>query len=64
MFDGAMARPATARFVFVTLLLDIIGIGIVIPVLPELLQELLVVGEARAAGWFGPLVSLYAWTGR
>ncbi len=60
MFDGAMARPATARFVFVTLLLDIIGIGIVIPVLPELLQELLVVGEARAAGWFGPLVSLYA----
>lgn len=55
-----MVRTAAARFIFVTLLLDILGIGLCIPVLPEVLQQLLGVEESEAAAWFGPLVALYA----
>ena len=55
-----MARTAAPRFIFVTLLLDIVGIGIVIPVLPEIVESLLGVGESEAARYYGPLVALYA----
>ncbi len=47
-------------FVFVTLLLDVIGLGIIIPVLPEIVSDLVGGNESLAARWFGPLVSLYA----
>lgn len=33
-------RQATLSFIFITLLIDVIGLGIIIPVLPALLQEL------------------------
>ncbi|HHO49489.1 MAG TPA: MFS transporter [Deltaproteobacteria bacterium] len=55
-----MSKPAAPKFIFVTLLLDIIGIGIVIPVLPELVAQLLGGNESEAARYYGPLVSLYA----
>ena len=41
-------------FIFITLLIDIIGLGIIIPVMPTLLQELsgASVSEAsKIAGW-------------
>ena len=55
-----MARAAGARFIFVTLLLDIVGIGIVIPVLPTIVAELIGAGPSEAARYYGPLISLYA----
>jgi len=47
-------------FVFATLLLDVIGIGIIIPVLPEIVTLMVGGDESAAARWFGPLVSMYA----
>ncbi len=47
-------------FIFVTLVLDILGIGIVIPVLPEVVTSLVGGDEAVAARAYGPLVALYA----
>ena len=48
------ARPAAVGFIFVTLLLDIIGLGIIIPVIPQLIQELTgadVANASRYGGW-------------
>lgn len=59
-----MLDPATAKraliFVFVTLLLDVMGIAIIIPVMPSLLAELthLDIGNAAIAG--GWLIFAYA----
>ena len=44
-------RPAGLAFVLVTLFIDILGIGIVIPVLPELVKEF-VGGSTTLAGWY------------
>ncbi len=55
----ARARRALA-FVLVTVLLDVIGIGIIIPVMPELLMELSGEGLDRAAVIGGWLMFLYA----
>ncbi|MBX2797144.1 MAG: TCR/Tet family MFS transporter [Myxococcales bacterium] len=55
-----MARSAAPRFIFVTLLLDILGIGIIIPVLPEVVEALVGAGETEAARYYGPLVATYA----
>ncbi|TIP33218.1 MAG: TCR/Tet family MFS transporter, partial [Mesorhizobium sp.] len=53
-----MIDPKTAKrglaLVFTTLLLDVIGFGIIMPVLPAYLQELTGVGVSEAAiegGW-------------
>lgn len=49
-----MKRTAALGFIFVTVLLDVIGLGIIIPVLPDLIEELIKgdVSEAsRYAGW-------------
>ncbi len=53
-------RPAGAGFVFVTLLLDVVGIGIVLPVLPTLVEQLVGGGESEAARWYGPLLAAYS----
>jgi len=47
------ARPAAVGFIFITLLLDIIGLGIIIPVIPQLIQELTGAGVAEAP-WSEP----------
>ena len=36
----ARKREAALIFIFITLLIDVIGFGIIIPVLPKLIQEL------------------------
>lgn len=46
-------KPAV-RFVFLTLLLDVIGIGLVIPVAPRLVEEL----SERGTAWAAVLVAL------
>ncbi len=57
-----MARPKPAiLFIFITLFLDIFGIGVIVPVLPKLVEELQggdVQAAAHAVGWLGALYAL------
>ncbi len=53
-------RTAALGFIFVTLLLDVIGIGIIIPVLPSLIIELTGVGLSQASEYGGWLLFSYA----
>ena len=46
-------------FILVTLFIDILGIGIIIPILPELIKELLG-SDAQAAVYYGVIISTYA----
>jgi MFS transporter, DHA1 family, tetracycline resistance protein len=58
---GAAAAPRqSAVFVFVTVALDAMGIGIIMPVMPDLLQELTGLSIGRAAVWGGYLTFTYA----
>ena len=54
------ARPAAVGFIFVTLLLDITGLGIIIPVLPQLIQELTGSDISQASRYGGLLLFAYA----
>lgn len=45
-------RLAALGFIFVTILIDVIGFGIIIPVLPKLIQEL-THGTLSQAAWYG-----------
>ena len=47
-------------FILVTVLIDSVGIGIIVPVLPDLLEELLGLGAAESAAWGGYLSFCYA----
>ncbi|MGN6645724.1 MAG: TCR/Tet family MFS transporter [Cytophaga sp.] len=47
-------------FIFVTLLIDVIGIGIIIPVIPDLIKELTGEGLSEAAQYSGWLTFAYA----
>lgn len=54
----AGARPAALLFIFLTVTLDILAIGIIIPVLPHLIAEFAggsIVAAAPLVGWFGTL---------
>ncbi len=53
------ARQAALAFIFVTAMLDIVAMGIIIPVLPSLIEEF--AGSNAAAGWYnGLFVALWA----
>ncbi len=55
-------RKAAIAFILLTLLIDILGIGIIIPVLPELVKQF-VGGDVSTAGFFvGVISSTYALT--
>ena len=59
----ALRRPAGSRaavFVFVTVLIDAMGIGIIIPVMPDLIRELTDLPLGAAALWGGYLSFVYA----
>ncbi len=50
----AGARKAALGFIFVTLLIDVIGFGIIIPVVPKLISQLIhgsLSDAARYGGW-------------
>ncbi len=59
-----MSEPGSSRraltFIFITVLIDMIGFGIIIPVMPELIMELTGEGLSRAALYGGWLLFLYA----
>ncbi len=53
-------RKAALGFIFVTLFLDVLGLGIIIPVGPRLVESFVGGDTAEAARWLGWLVSVYA----
>ncbi|MDX1907250.1 MAG: TCR/Tet family MFS transporter [Bacteroidia bacterium] len=53
------SRPAAVGFIFVTLLIDVIGFGIIIPVLPKLISDLAHVSLSQAAPLGGWLTASY-----
>ncbi len=53
-------RQASVVFVLITLFIDVLGMGLVIPILPHLVQSLLGGSIAEASLVFGVLVSIYA----
>ncbi|HEX5304680.1 MAG TPA: MFS transporter, partial [Dyella sp.] len=55
-------RRAALAFIFVTVLLDMLAFGIIIPVLPHLVEQLIGGGTASAAWWVGVLSTVFAIT--
>jgi len=53
-------RKAALGFIFVTLLLDVTGLGIIIPVFPKLISQLIQGDLSQAALWGSWLVSAFA----
>ncbi len=62
MADAGKDNPLTLICILVTILLDMVGYGIIVPVLPELIKELTGGGVAEAAVIGGWLVFVYAVT--
>ena len=56
----ARVRTGAFAFVFIAVLVDSIGFGIILPVLPRLIMELTGVGVAKAAEYGGWLSFVYA----
>lgn len=57
---GRRKLAAGVPFILVTLFLDVLGIGIVIPVLPGLVSSFLGGDASAAAPWYAALASVYA----
>jgi DHA1 family tetracycline resistance protein-like MFS transporter len=58
-----MSKPkqsAALGFIFVTIFIDVLGLGIIIPVLPKLLQTMGHIGMADASRYNGLLTTVYA----
>lgn len=53
-------RKAAVNFIFITVLIDIIGFGIIIPVLPDLLSEMMNIGFNDASKYGGYLLFAFA----
>lgn len=56
---ASQRRPALG-FIFITLLIDVTGWGIIIPVMPQLIQELSGGTLSDASRYGGWLISTYA----
>ncbi|EDM38800.1 tetracycline resistance protein [Pedobacter sp. BAL39] len=54
------SKKAALSFIFITLLLDVIGIGIIIPVFPQLIENLIHGTISQASQWSGLLTFAYA----
>ena len=59
-FGAGRGRRASVVFVLITMFIDVLGMGLVIPILPKLVQNLLGGAVAEASFIFGLLVSIYA----
>jgi hypothetical protein len=53
-------RRASVTFVLVTLGLDALGVGIILPIVPGLVRQLGNLPPDRAAPWVGALIAAYA----
>jgi DHA1 family tetracycline resistance protein-like MFS transporter len=54
------SRKAAMGFIFVTLLIDVTGLGIMIPVFPDLIKELTGGSISQVSQWGGVLTVIYA----
>jgi len=57
---AAPRHRAALAFIYVTVLLDMLAFGIIIPVLPHLIEQLAGGGIARAAWWVGIFSTVFA----
>ncbi|NCD71729.1 TCR/Tet family MFS transporter [Mucilaginibacter agri] len=53
-------RPAALGFIFVTVFIDVLGLGIIIPILPKLLEQLIHADISTATQYSGYLTFVYA----
>ena len=53
-----MRLPVT--FILITVMLDAMGIGLIVPVMPDLIQEVRGTGIGSAALWGGVLSTIFA----
>ena len=53
-------RKAAMAFIFVTVFIDVLGIGIIIPILPELVKEFVGGSTATAGRYYGVIAATYA----
>src|SRR5829696_7809763 len=56
----ARNRQAALGFIFITILIDVTGWGIIIPVFPDLIKELIHGDISTASRWSGWLTLVYA----
>jgi DHA1 family tetracycline resistance protein-like MFS transporter len=56
----SVSRTPGLIFIFITMLIDVIGFGLIIPVLPKLLEEMTGGDLSTAARWGGVLMFTYA----
>ena len=56
----AASPKAAIGFIFVTLLIDVTGFGLIIPVFPKLIEQLIHGGISEASKWGGWLTFAYA----
>ena len=54
-----MKRPSALGFIFITLLIDVLGIGLLIPILPKFIAHLTQQSLSSASRDYGWLLSLY-----
>lgn len=57
---GRRSRTASMVFILVTIFLDVLGIGLIVPVLPQLIAELSVGDISNASRTYGLFVAAYA----
>ncbi|MEZ4632216.1 MAG: TCR/Tet family MFS transporter [Deinococcales bacterium] len=56
----ASKRQASMMFILITLFIDILGLGLIIPILPELIKNFTGGSESEAARYFALIASSYA----
>jgi DHA1 family tetracycline resistance protein-like MFS transporter len=56
----AVNGKAALGFILITVLIDVVGFGIIIPVMPKLIADLIHGDMSAAAGWGGALMAAYA----
>ncbi len=54
-----MLKNSPIKFIFITMFLDVLGIGVIIPILPELIRHFLV-DATKASQYFGYFISSYS----
>src|SRR5437016_14439262 len=54
------SRPAAIAFIFVTVMLDMLALGLIAPVLPKLILNFLSGNAASAATWIGVFGTVFA----
>src|SRR5260370_38032938 len=54
------SRPAAVLFIFITVMLDMLALGLIAPVLPKLVLSFLNNDMTRAANWNGIFLTVFA----